>query len=64
MSAVSDEPMCPGCKSVAQVRVLNFGWLFRCEACDWEYGHPQFMDRQDAREALFDARRCSNEELH
>jgi ribosomal protein L37AE/L43A len=49
--------VCPGCHTVKDVRVLTAGWLFRCDACNWEYGHPQMMNRLDAHEELAAVRR-------
>jgi len=27
------------------------GWRFRCFACDWGWGHPQFITYQEALDA-------------
>jgi hypothetical protein len=46
---------CPGCDNLAS-RTLSSGWLFRCAMCDWDWGHPQSIDRVKATEMLHDAR--------
>lgn len=51
--------LCPGCRRADEVRVLAVGWLFRCRRCDWSYGHPQALDRQQAVELLHDVRTVS-----
>lgn len=49
------DAICPGCgKPATRVRAMN--WLFRCDMCAWDYGHPQFMRREYARQALAAAR--------
>jgi len=54
--AKEKETDCPGCRTTNNVELLNYGWLFRCKTCGWEWGHPQLMNREEAAAALHDAR--------
>jgi ribosomal protein L37AE/L43A len=58
MQVREKEVICPGCDQPA-TRVLQYGWLFRCDACDWEWGHPQAMNRVQAQDTLFEAKRMT-----
>ena len=50
-----NESLCPGCGKPAS-RVQWFGWLFQCDGCKWNWGHPQATTRVEALQALLDAR--------
>lgn len=49
-----EEALCPKCGKPA-TRIQLFGWLFRCQPCRREWGHPQAMTREEAQEALYEA---------
>lgn len=37
-----DDAQCPGCGQPATSTYPRLGaWLFRCQPCDWNWGHPQ-----------------------
>jgi hypothetical protein len=48
-----DQAGCPGCGGAPRL-LSGIDWLFRCDACSWAYGHPQFMSRDRASEVLHD----------
>lgn len=53
---VITDPICPVCRTTNNVRVLANGWLFRCDPCNWEFGHPQQYSRLAAQDVLAKAR--------
>lgn len=49
------DAVCPDCQQPAS-RTLAIGWLFRCDPCKREWGHPQWINTAEASELLHDLR--------
>ena len=50
-----DDARCPDCDEPAS-RTLAFGWLWRCDPCKREWGHPQWINTARASELLYELR--------
>ena len=48
-----NDDICPGCgKRARRLPVWHWsGWLWRCDPCDWNFGHPQMHRAADSQEA-------------